>query len=164
MLSFHPESFQLAVFATFSLALLSRNITSHSSDDPPIHVVLVIPFVVEKVIVLIIPAIPSLLDTLNVWLGRFSTESADITTEGDCEASTLDDIGFAIISIDRIPINVTGHFNDIFLGQHETFGQVALRRPRVSESNYPDTIRVRTELGEHLPRVDTCPTEVPKGN
>ncbi|KAG8943048.1 hypothetical protein FRC04_003259 [Tulasnella sp. 424] len=43
--------------------------------------------------------------------------------------------------MDPVPINVTGHFNDIFLGYHETFGQVALRRPRISDSNYADAIR-----------------------
>lgn len=154
--SMHSETQKLktilVVFATFSLALLSINITSHSSDAPPIHVILVIPFVLEKITVLITPAIPSLFDTLNAWLGRFHTESAEITTEANREVDSLDDIGFAIISIDRIPVNVTGHFNDIFLGQHETFGQVALRRPRISESNYPDAVRVRIEFWRTSPK------------
>ncbi|KIO22674.1 hypothetical protein M407DRAFT_27782 [Tulasnella calospora MUT 4182] len=68
-------------------------------------------------------------------------DSRGIAAVGNHEAFTLEDIGFAIISIDRMPINVTGHFNDIFLGKHASFGQVALRRPRVSESNYRDTMR-----------------------
>lgn len=52
-------------------------------------------------------------------------------------------IGSLITSIDPTPINVNGHFNDIFLGYHRIFGQVALRRPRTSERNHADTIRVR---------------------
>lgn len=50
-------------------------------------------------------------------------------------------IGYDITSLDPIPFNVTGHFNDIFLGYHKTFGQVALRRPRISGDNYADAIR-----------------------
>ncbi|KAG8961227.1 hypothetical protein FRC00_012912 [Tulasnella sp. 408] len=40
-----------------------------------------------------------------------------------------------------MPVNVTGHFNDIFLGKHASFGKVVLRRPRLSESNYRDAER-----------------------
>ncbi|KIO23052.1 hypothetical protein M407DRAFT_27476 [Tulasnella calospora MUT 4182] len=118
---------------------MSINVTSHSaSSAPPIHVIHIIPFVIGQVIIFIIPVIPSLFNTLSFWLGTISTESKGIAALANQE---LDDIGFAIVSIDRMPINVTGHFNDIFLGQHASFGQVALRRPRISESNYRDTIR-----------------------
>ncbi|KAG9025484.1 hypothetical protein FS837_004920, partial [Tulasnella sp. UAMH 9824] len=135
----------LAVFAIFSIciALLSTNTTSHSGPNlAPIHVVLIIPFVVDEVIVVIIPAILSLCDTLNIWFRRLSTELKVITGVSDREARSPDDIGFAIVAIDRIPINVTGHFNDIFLGRHVSFGPVALRRPRISEGNYIDTMRL----------------------
>lgn len=155
----------LAVFATFSVALLSINTTSHSASDlAPVHVILIIPFVVDEVIVAIIPAIPSLLHTLHIWFRRLSTELKVISGLGNREACSPDDIGFAIVSIDRIPINVTGHFNDIFLGRHVSFGQVALRRPRISEGNYRDTMRVRTECGMHFTAADLYPTEVPKRN
>lgn len=137
----------MAVFLTFCIAFMSINVTSHfATYTPPIHVILIIPFVVERVIVFIIPVTPSLLTTLSFWLGTAPAESKGIAVLSSQEPCPLDDIGFAIVSIDRMPVNVTGHFNDIFLGRHASFGKVVLRRPRLSESNYRDAERVRTEF------------------
>lgn len=155
----------LAVFLTFCIAFMSINVTSHfASYTPPIHVILIIPFVVERVIVFIIPVTPSLLNTLIFWLGTVPAESRGIAVLGSQDPCPLDDIGFAIVSIDRMPVNVTGHFNDIFLGEHASFGKVVLRRPRLSESNYRDAERVRAEFQVRSSGADACFAEIPQGN
>lgn len=81
---------------------------------------------------------------LRCVLGMYRGDPGGIAAP-ECKEPSNEGIGSVITSMDPVPINVTGHFNDIFLGYHETFGQVALRRPRISDSNYADAIRVRRD-------------------
>ncbi|KAG8974853.1 hypothetical protein FRC05_006786 [Tulasnella sp. 425] len=56
-----------------------------------------------------------------------------------------DDIGRAITWISPFPINLNGHFCDLYEGMHLTAGKVALKRPRISATGYDDVVVRRFE-------------------
>ncbi|KAG8910965.1 hypothetical protein FRC00_007248, partial [Tulasnella sp. 408] len=57
----------------------------------------------------------------------------------------IDDIGLAITWLSSMPVNVNGHFCDVFEGIHVAVGKVALKRPRISMADYYDGVARRFE-------------------
>ncbi|KAG8920395.1 hypothetical protein FRC01_000789 [Tulasnella sp. 417] len=56
-----------------------------------------------------------------------------------------DDIGLAITWISPTPVQVNGHFCDVFEGTHVKAGKVALKRPRIGLAGYDDVVVRRFE-------------------
>lgn len=67
----------------------------------------------------------------------------------------IEDIGDCITVTSNQPSNVTGHFCDLFVGTHTTYGKVALKRPRIAREDYTtEAIRVSAESND-IPKCST---------
>ncbi|KAG8971871.1 hypothetical protein FRC05_010538 [Tulasnella sp. 425] len=69
---------------------------------------------------------------------------SDGESNGVAEGSSSDplDLEPLIGSVSSTPVNVNGHFCDVFQGIHNTAGKVALKRPRIAGTDYDgDAIR-----------------------
>lgn len=55
------------------------------------------------------------------------------------------DLESLIDSVSPVPVNVSGHFGDLFQGVYNVIGKVALKRPRIAETAYGDDVIRRFE-------------------
>lgn len=63
----------------------------------------------------------------------------------DFGTEPMEDIGKSITTLSEYPSNVTGHFCDLFVGNHIAHGKVALKRPRIKQAEYTsEDVRVST--------------------
>lgn len=64
--------------------------------------------------------------------------------------TVLEDISHSVSVSNDQPADITGHFCDLFVGMHVTYGKVALKRPRLKHQDYTnEDVRVS---------VDSCDT------
>lgn len=80
---------------------------------------------------------------------------------GRAETPSSDDIGHLVTITSSTAVFVTGRFGDIFEGNHEIVGKVALKRPRMgASSKEKDEIRVSSSLFQLSLNVTYLPKEV----
>lgn len=73
------------------------------------------------------------------------TDSGPISTT--VPTAIIVDVDLLILSVSQDPIRLNGQFGDLFEGTHSQVGSVALKRPRVVQSDdNEDVIRVRLPM------------------